>query len=230
MIISHRHRFIFLKTKKTGGSSVELALSEICGPQDVLLPIGEGGEDLRKGRPPQNMAIPPEYRRALWRLRQFLPDKRRPGRGIRYENHMQARDIRASVDPAVWSSYLKVSIERNPWDREVSRYYYKKRPEKRAPFENFVKTYTCRKPNDNFDIYGIDGVVVADVVLRHASLASDFERLVRERFGIGDPPQLPHAKSGYRPTTEYRSLYSAELRDLVGRIYRREIDHFGFEF
>ena len=32
MIVSHEHKFIFLKTKKTAGTSIELALSELCGP------------------------------------------------------------------------------------------------------------------------------------------------------------------------------------------------------
>ncbi len=31
MIISHEHKFIFLKTKKTAGTSVELALTRLCG-------------------------------------------------------------------------------------------------------------------------------------------------------------------------------------------------------
>ena len=32
MIISHEHKFIFLKTKKTAGTAIEAALSELCGP------------------------------------------------------------------------------------------------------------------------------------------------------------------------------------------------------
>ena len=33
MIVSHKHRFIFLKSQKTGGTSLELALSRICVAQ-----------------------------------------------------------------------------------------------------------------------------------------------------------------------------------------------------
>jgi hypothetical protein len=35
MILSHRYRFIFLKTGKTAGTSVEIALSEYCGAEDI---------------------------------------------------------------------------------------------------------------------------------------------------------------------------------------------------
>ena len=39
MIVSHKHKFIFLKTKKTAGTSIELALSRLCGPADVITPL-----------------------------------------------------------------------------------------------------------------------------------------------------------------------------------------------
>ena len=39
MIISHKYRFIFVKTRKTAGTSVEAYLSQHCGDSDVLTPI-----------------------------------------------------------------------------------------------------------------------------------------------------------------------------------------------
>src|SRR5690554_5738319 len=41
MIVSHRHKFIFIKTKKTAGTSIELALRQICGPEDIISPVRE---------------------------------------------------------------------------------------------------------------------------------------------------------------------------------------------
>jgi hypothetical protein len=35
MIISHRWKFIFIKTRKTAGSSIEAALASILGPDDI---------------------------------------------------------------------------------------------------------------------------------------------------------------------------------------------------
>src|SRR5689334_7330747 len=50
MIVSHTHKFIFLKTKKTAGTSIELALSELCGPADVITPLTEIDEAQRAGK------------------------------------------------------------------------------------------------------------------------------------------------------------------------------------
>ncbi|WP_275670288.1 hypothetical protein [Okeania hirsuta] len=39
MIISHKYKFIFLKTIKTSGTSIEIYLSRFCGDDDVITPI-----------------------------------------------------------------------------------------------------------------------------------------------------------------------------------------------
>jgi len=39
MIISHKHKFIYIKCRKTAGTSIEMSLSKLCGPQDIITPL-----------------------------------------------------------------------------------------------------------------------------------------------------------------------------------------------
>ena len=57
MLISHKHKFIFLKTPKTAGTTTEILLSAICGHEDVITPVTKKDEQLRRefcGRNAQN--------------------------------------------------------------------------------------------------------------------------------------------------------------------------------
>ncbi len=62
MILSHKHRFIFLKTRKTAGTSIEIALSKFCDNNDIITRITEQDEVLRSKlgfRGPQNFLVGP---------------------------------------------------------------------------------------------------------------------------------------------------------------------------
>lgn len=71
MIASFLQGFVFIKTRKTGGTSVEIVLSSWCGPDDIVTPIEPEDELIRAryGGSPRNYLSDPrleaEYLEAI---------------------------------------------------------------------------------------------------------------------------------------------------------------------
>src|SRR5471032_1265859 len=48
MILSFRHRFLFVRARKVAGTSVEIALSTLCGQDDIAPPMIAVDERVRQ--------------------------------------------------------------------------------------------------------------------------------------------------------------------------------------
>ncbi len=224
MIVSHKHKFIFLKTHKTGGTSIEVALSPVCGPDDILTPVSRADERLRKGSPARNYALG----FARWGLPAPGDLKSRFPRFFGYYNHMLARQVRALVGPEIWSSYFKFTIERNPWDRQISYYFWQIRNEQPKP--DFPTYMTRRLRFENWPIYTIDDRVAVDRVIEYARLEEELKDICRS-LGVKDEIVLPRAKGHTRTDDRhYREFYDEHTRDIIAKRYAREIEAFGYTF
>lgn len=230
MIISHRHRFIFIKTAKTAGTSIEFALATLCGPDDVVTPVSRHEEAERGEHGARNFELPPGQRPFYWPLMRLLgKDPRYTGEA--FYNHMGARRVRDMVGAEVWNGYYKVAVERNPWDREVSNYWFRTRRTKPRPsFRDFVLDPARHHPLKNFQAYTIDGAVAVDHVMRFEALGEELKAFLA-RVGIDRVPELPRQKGNLRPKgVPYRDYYDDETRAAVARYYPDEIRLFGYEF
>ncbi|HMW57807.1 MAG TPA: sulfotransferase, partial [Accumulibacter sp.] len=63
---------------------------------------------------------------------------------------------------------------------------------------------------------------------RTENLQPDFEEACR-RIGIRPPP-LPHKRQAKDRKKDYRSYYTDELAELVGKRFRPDIELFGYRF
>ncbi len=228
MIISHKHKFIFLKTRKTAGTSVEFALRTLCGPDDIITPIGDE-EGIKMGLPPQHYAYSPPFlsRDWLYWLHNRLKDNSAP---TNFYNHIPGWRVRRRVGEDVWNSYFKFCFERNPWDREVSLYFFRRGRHKFADsFDGHLKTVRRRKLR-NWEIYTEKNRTSVDFIGRYENLEMDL-KLALQRCGVNWTGELPHAKGRFRTDKRhYREFYDDWSRDLIANIYRREIECFGYEF
>lgn len=226
MIISHTHRYIFIKSLKTAGTSLEAALSRHCAGDDIVTELG----DYRFNRDADGNWI----HHAM--------------NASGFEQHDDAQTIRSKVPEAVWNDYLKFSITRNPWDRTVSLFFWerKRKPEAsskpgllqrlglgpdehtrlKKEFRQFVLAGQWEN-NDRF--YFMDGRLCVDYVIRYETLAQDFERLCH-RLGL-PAIELPRLKAGIRKDgVGYAALYDPDTIAAVADRHRLDIAHFGYTF
>ena len=227
MIISHLHKYIFIKTRKTAGTSIEIALSKYAGPRDVITPLHEKDEATRRhlGYPgPQNCRIP---------LKNYsLRTAYRSIRGRRpavFFNHCSASFVKDHVDSDIWSTYFKFSVERNPWDKFISWYYWNNSTQSKQSLSEFARTPRARVAS-NFSLYTIKSELAVDRVFLFEELPSAMIELSR-RVGLPEVPILSRAKGGHRPNKRsYRELLSEETRNIIDEMHEQEIAMFKYSF
>jgi hypothetical protein len=230
MILSHKHKFIFLKTNKTAGTSIEIALSKFCGPDDVITPITPEDELLRNKlgyRGPQYYVNPP---RGDTHLDKAYRDNRSV-KEMSFYNHCSASEVKSYFGQTLWDDYFKFCVERNPWDRVVSLYYWDFQSEPRPPISAFVRSDALlRLKLRGYQSYTIDGQIAVDKICRFERLTEDLE-VVRQLLGIPEELVLPHAKSRFRkPGVDYRSVFGAEEKTIIANLFSEEIKLLGYVF
>ena len=201
MIISHKHRFIFVKTLKTAGTSIEVFLSQHCGPLDVLTPI-----------------IP--------HVEPHLP-RNHDG----YYNHMPAAEIRDRIEPTAWRSYFKFCVERNPWDKTLSYYHMMNvRQGGGLTLEQFLagSDFPINHPKYTDPR---DGRIIVDRVLCYERLIDDLTGVFRDLDIPFGGSLGVNAKSEYRTDLRpYRDVYSATQAERVRQVFTQEMRLHGYTF
>jgi hypothetical protein len=229
MILSHAHRFIYIKTRKTASTSIEAALSEVCGPDDVITEASEQLRDHRKQRAQNYRLVHPSVpKRPLWKQLLGRPE-RYYHPSIGYYEHMPAWRVRLYAGEEIWRRYYKFSFERNPWDRQVSWYHYKTKSKSEPPSFDTFNRDRKRAYVENYDLYSEEGAIVLDFVGRYEDLEGGFAAVL-STVGLAGRVSLPVTNVSKARTRDYRRYYTDASRDMIGAWYRREIEHFGYSF
>ncbi|WKU42627.1 hypothetical protein Q3V23_00245 [Streptomyces sp. VNUA116] len=223
MIVMHDVGLVFIRTRKTAGTSVEIALSRHAGEDDVITSLSLRDEALRAregGRPPQN------------HLRSGLTPGDTPvppgaGDGVRFYNHMLAVQVRAELGAQTWEQYLTVCLERSPYEKVISLYFHRHRTEPRTPLDAFISSGEFRDAL-NWPLYtDAGGRILVDVIIRHEQLQAGLDDVCR-RLAL-PPLNLPRAKAHFRPPgTTYRDILTPRARRAVEEAYAAEFEHHGY--
>jgi len=210
MIISYKHNFIFIKTRKTAGSTLEHLLYPYLGEHDICT------GSTRDNTPALNIA----------------PNT---------NGHTSGLEISEKY-PNEWRSFFKFTIERNPWDKVVSSFFWHKK----------IKPYLTELKNNNFTEYVRDSKLLpmdwglysngkdifkgGEVLVNKVFIYEDMKTIyswVASQLGIAisdlDYTSIK-IKSGLRPNVSYTDLHTKESIEIVNQRFKNSIMFIGYEY
>jgi hypothetical protein len=218
MLVSHRMRFIYLKTQKTGGTSVESYFEPYCMPPGIWRESHAREEHVSADG-----------------IVGFRGLER--GEGVVWFNHMGPGLIRRRLGWWKWRRYFKFCVVRNPYDKEISAFFYNRRRTLGADGggedlrQSFLSYLERANPVCDDTFYLFKGRFALDAVVRYERLHEDLEAVCRRLRLPWEPERLPRFKAGIRPAdATAASLYSEAARAIVERHHADSIARFGYTF
>lgn len=237
MIFLRGRGLLFVKPKKTAGTSVEVALSCNATPEDIVTPLIEEDERIRwelGGQFPVNWASKASDERDYRaRFEQYLRDGRvprrffglRPGRlwrrrGARFFNHMTPAEVLGRAGPGPVADAFMVTMVRHPYEQVVS-YAFHQHDLHGKPFVDCLAHAVGRPPLNDAYLFGPK---TPDFVIRYERLKDDLAAL-EERFAltlVAKLPQTKHtARADRRPAADWLSdAQKAEIRARHARTFQ----------
>jgi hypothetical protein len=216
MLCGHEKKFIYLKTRKTAGTSVEIFFERFCMPsrqfhesRTTKQIISETGIVGARG----TLLIKPDF-----------------------YNHMPASEVRTKLGREIFDSYYKFCVTRNPFDKIVSHFWWDSRkvPDfSNDPFSKIRHRFAEYVSqgfggfNDHF-IFMVDGYPVIDEFIRYEYLSSDIEQVCRA-LDIDISVELGSYRTEFRKRPEHFSeYYDSATKEFVEREFTWEMDRFNY--
>lgn len=163
--------------------------------------------------------------------------------GLPIKDHLMATEVIARIGIDKWNEAYKFTVVRNPWDKVVSHYEYRRKKNKtqiasrNIPFSDWVKmTYGENKDTFYYNnprsfqpqldwLKDDEGNLAMDYVIKFETINQGFDHV---KHVIGLDTSLPHLNASNRAS--YHSYYDDDTRDIVAKWFRADIDEFGYRF
>ena len=228
MIICHKYKFIFFKTNKTAGTSIEIGLSKFCDEYDVITPISEKDELLRidfGGRGPQNCY----HHLSKYNIKNWFRSSKKK-KDLKFYNHMPANEVKALISKDIWDSYFKFCFVRNPWDAVISLYHWKYRNRKKPSLSESIKKDAHLLKEKGHDIYKINGEVVVDKIYKYENLEIALKD-ISNKLKLPTMLDIPRAKSKHRSdNSNYTEILTDNDKIFIQNTFKKEIERFEYTF
>lgn len=213
MLVSHRYNFIYLKARKVAGTSIESYLQRYClSPEKEKDFIMSHDTDFNMGK-------------------YGIVSARMGGQENWYwHNHKECIELKEQLGMNIWNNYTKISSVRNPYDMMVSWFHFMtgyKGPQK-DKFTSFIKNIKSHSLIiRNRNIWSENGEFNFKYI-RFENIEEDLKTIMNE-LGLPDyQVDLPHFKKSDR--SQWRDYYTIETKNIVYKLFEKEINHFNYEF
>lgn len=214
---------------------MEVALGDICGHEDVVTRFTNPDELIRRK----------SHRRGRNYKKSLSSFDRSDWAGLllkakypRYKSHMTACEICQITSPDNWNTYFKFCFERNPWDKMVSHYFFKREAHGLVNFDDYWQKGTNGKVPGfhetlhSWKQYFLEDKLAVDQVFKVEELDLALEKITN-RLGLDRPLEMPkfRAKSNYRPPgVHYQDVINEEHAEQIAHHCKWIIEYLDYSY
>ncbi len=197
MLVLHDLKLIFVKTRKTGGTSLEMALSKFATKACILTPLTKGDDKIKSQLGlPQSQNWSPE-------MRKLTAHVQNEGISGRFYNHIPMQRVLACMPDSIRSNYKTCAVHRDALGFLISFFFWgmhqrKLNDQNLLVFEEWLEKqmkYGLKSLRENYEIAPLKGKNATQIVLNYNDLNKQIE----------NSPFLPNELSQLLPSMKAKA-------------------------
>lgn len=237
MIISFKYKFIFIKTYKTAGSSIENYLYPYLNDKDILAPtIDYKGINCWGDFETKN--IKDHFGE------EFLRNKIN-GR-LKYFAHMPIWLVKERLKPLsekinydIFENFYKFGVIRNPFDTIVSHYYWQNSKDNKNGKLISINEILKELNSNIYPQYGLLNLnkfmdknyegILCNKIIKYEDLNKELS-IVFKKLGINFGGKLEIFKKKSNKRKHYKNYFDKDSQKVIADIFRKDFDMFNYRY